>query len=412
MELLLFLHFPKKQLIKLNNQIWKELLLEEIKNPEFEKYEWIHIFESVIKNSSNSEMESNIRSEVFWHYFVLEKDDNRMSKINSTSDQGNNQEQIQSGIFISLKLFKIFEKINIQIYNNDAHPLKIILNNFHQWFQQKFLDYISLNCVNIKEDKKEVYKKIKNNIDSFCLMLGKAILLFYGMTIGEYNHSEIDLVLMFTYRLILTNETYLIVYNIISSYLSDSIEIFTKVINKLEKCIPSDISISNYFAMNPLFREKFSKNNSSNNSTNILEDHLINKESINLDKLTSFESSNSYEESIKILNEIRNIECPELKIIHLEKLIKKIAEEIDKFWEGYDIPKKDLTVDPDNLLSIIIYITIKSKNSKLLSEVEYMDSFITNTSKISGKGYNLSVLSVACKYLLEDKLNTILKNSA
>ena len=80
--------------------------------------------------------------------------------------------------------------------------------------------------------------------------------------------------------------------------------------------------------------------------------------------LAEINRSDSFIEKIEILSNIRNF----------------IIEEIDEFWNNLPIPRNYF--NSDDLLSIFIYLIIKSQLSDLIIDIEIIEDF----TKLSSKG--------------------------
>lgn len=80
---------------------------------------------------------------------------------------------------------------------------------------------------------------------------------------------------------------------------------------------------------------------------------------------------------------------------------RQVSKEIDLFWKGYDIPKKQLFIDPDNLQGIIIYIVSRLKMPQIISEIHFIKKFVPNGVKRLSRFYHCEMVGAACSYLLE-----------
>lgn len=79
-----------------------------------------------------------------------------------------------------------------------------------------------------------------------------------------------------------------------------------------------------------------------------------------------------------------------------------ILGEIDNFWENIPLKFKYRSVDADNLLSIFIYLIIKSQMTNLLIDIEIIDCFISKNIKLSRKGYFFSLFQSSIEYILDN----------
>jgi len=94
-----------------------------------------------------------------------------------------------------------------------------------------------------------------------------------------------------------------------------------------------------------------------------------------------------------------------LKRIDLMYLLRSsIFKEIDKFWYNIPLKMKYKSVDADNLLSIFIYLIVKSQMTNLIIDIEIIDCFLSKNIKLSKKGYFFSIFQSSIEYIVE-KIN-------
>mmetsp|Transcript_4515 Transcript_4515/g.6803 ORF Transcript_4515/g.6803 Transcript_4515/m.6803 type:complete len:120 (+) Transcript_4515:1884-2243(+) len=80
-------------------------------------------------------------------------------------------------------------------------------------------------------------------------------------------------------------------------------------------------------------------------------------------KLERFKPKLPYGELIDKLVKIDSVESPMCKLEHIYKCCTiEIQQTLDKFWENYNIPSKKLSVDVDNLQSMIVYFISRMKS--------------------------------------------------
>ena len=83
------------------------------------------------------------------------------------------------------------------------------------------------------------------------------------------------------------------------------------------------------------------------------------------------------------------------------KLRESILNEIDIFWEGIPLKSKYKLVDADNILSIFVYLIIKSQLTNLTVDIEFLNDFWSNKTKLSRKGYFFSIFQSSIEYIIE-----------
>jgi hypothetical protein len=164
-------------------------------------------------------------------------------------------------------------------------------------------------------------------------------------------------------NMILRDEIYIILFGLYSELHRDEIEQLKKLQDNSElleknlnlKCL----QVSPAFQMDPDYKTNFTKTGRSS-STN------------NKTKITP------YELPIRKLQKIDEIESPMCKLEHIYKCCTvEIQKCLDKFWRGYDIPNNKLSVDVDNLQSMIVYLISRMKGfPQILSSLYMIEDFL------------------------------------
>ena len=94
-------------------------------------------------------------------------------------------------------------------------------------------------------------------------------------------------------------------------------------------------------------------------------------------------------------------------------LIAKISTEITNCvnycWEGMEnyISPTLLNINADELMSIFIYIALKSQMPDLLIHKKIISEFTTKTTKQSTIGYYNITLEAAIEYIIKDAINEL-----
>lgn len=83
-------------------------------------------------------------------------------------------------------------------------------------------------------------------------------------------------------------------------------------------------------------------------------------------------------------------------------LRSSILSEIDNFWLNIPLKMKYKSVDADNLLSIFIYLIIKSQMSNLIIDIEIIECFLSKNIKLSRKGYFFSIFQSSIEYIIDN----------
>ena len=167
----------------------------------------------------------------------------------------------------------------------------------------------------------------------------------------------------------------------------------------------SELNVQPYFQFNRDFRKKFrvavnkNRRHSLTNATEAIS-HSIENPLFNRTNKTNY----ILKDAIENIKKLKYVISPLEKMEVLYNTNKKIVESIDHFWRNYEIKREKLIIDPDSLLSIYIYLIIKSNQAHMIVEYEIMELFMTESQKIQEKSYYHSTLGVAINYLLNPDL--------
>jgi len=274
-------------------------------------------------------------------------------------------------------LSKLFDKIYLDITLNKDHPLYIITDLFNSWFDKK--------CKCEKFIVSELYEKFKSNLLFFISFYSFALMEFYGIKYKSNYDSDISII--YETRIIFSTQVYDNYYKIISEYKQNEISEFEKQINTFSHIKLNELKINPQFDINSINPSKCIQ-------------QISKKESIKEQKLS--DENTKYSNSGQYLSQIFNIRCPEEKIVHLESLNKIIAKEIsDHYRQNNIILENKVQLDTDNLLLIIIYIIIKQHLVNIVLELEIMDTFLTESTKISSRGFYFTTLQIAHNIIKE-----------
>ena len=109
-----------------------------------------------------------------------------------------------------------------------------------------------------------------------------------------------------------------------------------------------------------------------------------------------------FQNSILLFRQINDNDSIIRKIDIMYQLRASILNEIDNFWIGIPLKPKYKSVDADNLLSIFIYLMIKSQIDNLIIDLDIIDDFTNRVLKLSRKGYFFSLFQSSVDYLIEN----------
>ena len=146
--------------------------------------------------------------------------------------------------------------------------------------------------------------------------------------------------------------------------------------------LPKDLSVSPFFSLDEEFKTKMFS--------------LYNIPELKIEENKSNYSNLPFFKSLKYFREINSRETILDKLEIMFNLRNIILTEIDDFWKGFPYLEEKRLVDADNLLSIFIYLVIKSQLVNLIIDIEIINDFINKSLKLSRKG----ILSLTFRLLL------------
>mmetsp|Transcript_3251 Transcript_3251/g.5397 ORF Transcript_3251/g.5397 Transcript_3251/m.5397 type:complete len:157 (-) Transcript_3251:710-1180(-) len=80
---------------------------------------------------------------------------------------------------------------------------------------------------------------------------------------------------------------------------------------------------------------------------------------------------------------------------------REIQITLDQFWAHHDVPSKKLSVDVDNLQSLIVYFISRMKGcAQIVTNLSIIENFIPDAVQMSNRAYYLAMMQSSCEYLL------------
>jgi hypothetical protein len=119
-----------------------------------------------------------------------------------------------------------------------------------------------------------------------------------------------------------------------------------------------------------------------------------------------------YDQAIKILKSIKRYKVPFEKMMLIATISTEITECVNNFWKNFEniITSSMLNIDADELMTIFIYIIIKSQMPELLVHTKIIKEFTTSTTRSSMIGYYFTTLEASLIYILSVKDKSELLN--
>lgn len=120
----------------------------------------------------------------------------------------------------------------------------------------------------------------------------------------------------------------------------------------------------------------------------------------------------SYEQAVKMLKSINRYRVPFEKMILIATLASEITECVNEFWKDFEniVTSSLLNIDADELMTIFIYVVIKSHMPELLIHAKFIKEFTTSNSRSTMIGYYFTTLEASIIYILSVKDKDDLRN--
>ena len=336
------------------------------------------------------------------------------NEISINDEAGLEYNMIRNRIKAIMKIWKRHLK------NND-HPIRIVVSIY----EKHFTHYI------IEEKKKLKQNEIKNfndyiieEIHKFILKCQSTLKLMYSQSfdflcLSEEKDETINLI---TNCLFETGNLYDEIYNLYQIELAKNIEDYSKKIKVLENINPQNLNIPDKFCLNNLteeYKKNLKKNNDHefilsgiNNTDNKERNEILNE--INTNNRTSVTKEieikkEGYKSAINLLKGLKHNKTPFEKMMIIATISTEIIKCVNNYWKGMEhyISSTLLNITADELMSIFIFIVIKSQMSDLLIHKKIIYDFTTKNIKQSTIGYYNITLEAAVEYILNSAIQEL-----
>jgi hypothetical protein len=293
------------------------------------------------------------------------------------------------------------EKINIikSHFQMDDHPLSQFLSIFSEEFWKFYTEFLrkkdleeddiyEMDPEHLEEATYSCKKGIKNIIFWFCIV----IIAMYKLDLAGKELDQ-DLLLNTITSLLLKNDVYFTLYNLLAKSQTRSLSHIQENMNKLQKLRPQHLGVSDILSLDSRAREHFAGSFKS--------EHILNS------------TKQPYFLTIDRLQNIMQIEWNLTKMDIIFRIFTGILwDELKMFWENYKYKsKKELFVDSDSLRLLMIYVLIQVKKSKLKIDLDLIQEFMPPVLEFTNRAYYITLLQSAFEYiesLTEDKIEDLI----
>ena len=313
------------------------------------------------------------------------------------------------------------------------HPINYVI----KIFCEHFMSYVQnkLKYLHEQQDQDDYEQVIANeteeiilNLQSFIVEMQVVVKLFYARTIClEFFKDEKDEMINLICSLVFNmNNVYNTMERVFRMKYHKQLEQFEIKLNLFETVNPQDVGISELFCLNEITKQyqmkkkKEMKNNDNNKNKGMNEDiRYSNREllhvssdstkllSLRADKrklqLQNAEDNRPYAIAINFFKTIQDYKVPFEKLIVMASVSAEITECVDNFWNGYNdlIDRSKLTISSDDLMSIFVYLIIKSQMNDLMIHLAFIRYFTTPSTKSTMMGYYFTTFEGSVNFLME-----------
>jgi hypothetical protein len=111
----------------------------------------------------------------------------------------------------------------------------------------------------------------------------------------------------------------------------------------------------------------------------------------------------SYEQAIKLLKSVKQCRIPFEKMMIIANISTEITESVNSYWKDMElfITNSMLNIDADELITIFIYIIIKSQMSDILIHSKFIKEFTTSSTRSTMLGFYYTTLEASLIYILD-----------
>lgn len=297
------------------------------------------------------------------------------------------------------------------------HPFSQIHDIFNNFIINRYSGEISQTMIN------EIINEFCTNVLYLRQILFEAVVRFYNIKDFEEIKTEIYFQHFIT-QFVMRDNVYETAYKLFAIKQKEKIRNIQIKIEKYRGIRLKDLKISLYFQFDEYFRKKFKRKHFNKHQMN--SNHF--KRSSMMDKFSMESLSNNIElnrnslliepnknsaikgnikrnleplyESIQLLCDLRNIQSPSKKLSQLKLIHQTCEETIKEFWSNYDIDENKLEINADLVLSLMIYLIIKSGYSSIIVDHDLISEFRSQSENKGKKAYLLNNLFLAIEFII------------
>lgn len=403
----------------------EDFMIFKEKNPTYTKHVFTHYAENMTKIIDGQSPRNLNTSKSFIRNLTFLQNNTMISQNKICDlDVVDTSAVIEKAQFIlhenSLNHYKmVTHEIEKHLKDWKSHPLAIV----KQIFLRDFFNQL-------KNDEKSMrnFDQAILNTQQIIRILAETILLFYNFAeyrkyLKRYYFFSRENMLSFMTCIIFTEKT---IYHSLMTYqmmkeavIEQNIE---KAIRKCSQWTPEDFGISRKYTLTEKTVEYYSvlkkkKGHCPKKSASFENFEISNKkdaEIVSFDRLESYDDKSDiidtetiklgqnaipYRVCIENLRKMHNLKAPVHKLKAISKVYRGVVESIREFYRQINEKFEENCIEPDEVISIFMYLVTKAHISGLYSECVLMERFLTAQVLSTVAAYHLTHLKAAL-YLL------------
>lgn len=243
------------------------------------------------------------------------------------------------------------------------------------------------NMFNAQNKYQETYQKIIEEVFYFSELFALTLIRFYLIK-NSPPKKFLEIIKEKIKDIMIRKDLYRCIYKLKSKLIENKKERFSKYLMNFYDIKPNGLNISPYFSLDLKFKMSINK----------FLDHNLKNQTDNKIKIKN--NKIPFMESILTLRQIKECDSILQKIDVIIALRESILKEVDYFWHNIPLKNKYKILDADNLLSIVIYIVIKSQMCEIIVELAVIDDLLDNKIKLSRKGYFFNLMKSSIEYII------------
>ena len=361
--------------------------------------------------------------------FLLPKPSNDMSDLDSQNNNTNkhvakssafldkfNMEKIQPMYFEKEReKYKMITKTIERHLKDPKNCLCFIKTKYIEYFLEKYEEFAFKEYENNREIKtlEMICESMMKDLRQFIRVFKDSVYYFYRINEICVNSKNmeyfftLDNMINFVLSILFIEEVYSTVFEIQRKLDCQKEMTFKKNLKKLKNGKPEDFGVADKFCLNKrtisYFKQKNKHKGMNQDSQNMkLLDE--NEEEIKDNSTDTVEtlSSEPYAKAIDCIKNIQFLKSPTHKLKAILASSEKIMESIDDFYKKINV-KFNKDIDPDDIMTIYIYMISKSTLTTLITHCNLIEKFLTESSLASISGYYFVTLNASIDYIINLK---------